>query len=88
VTGEVTVTCEDDLRPWPGGGRCGVETKAPGEALNFMLCGQIAERFVLIGDPGQIPPVVALDVSRRETSPRAPHVAAPKIVLTSTTFTA
>jgi hypothetical protein len=31
---------------------------------DFMLCGQVAERFVLIGDPGQIPPVVTLDVSR------------------------
>jgi hypothetical protein len=48
---------------------------------DFMLCGQVAERFVLIGDPGQIPPVVTLDVSRWETSPRAPHAAAPEIVL-------
>jgi hypothetical protein len=31
---------------------------------DFMLCGQVAERVVLIGDPGQIPPVVTLDVSR------------------------
>ena len=25
---------------------------------DFMLLGQVAPRFVLIGDPGQIPPVV------------------------------
>ena len=29
---------------------------------DFMLCGQVAQRFVLIGDPGQIPPVITLDV--------------------------
>jgi hypothetical protein len=47
---------------------------------DFMLCGQVAERFVLIGDPGQIPPVITLDVSRWETSPRPPHVSAPDVI--------
>lgn len=48
---------------------------------DFMLLGQVAERFVLIGDPGQISPVVSVDVSRWETSPRPPHIAAPRVIL-------
>ena len=48
---------------------------------DFMLCSQVSERFVLIGDPGQIPPVVAIDAKRWETSPRAPHHAAPGLIL-------
>lgn len=48
---------------------------------NFMLLGQVAERFLLVGDPGQIPPVVSIDAARWETSPRAPHIAAPAIIL-------
>jgi len=48
---------------------------------DFMLLGQVAGRFVLIGDPGQIPPVVTIDTGRWETSPRAPHHPAPEIVL-------
>lgn len=48
---------------------------------DFMLCGQVASRFVLIGDPGQIPPVITLDVSRWETSPRPPHFPAPEVIL-------
>lgn len=47
----------------------------------FMLCSQVAGRFVLIGDPGQIPPVVSIDVARWETSERAPHIAAPQVIL-------
>jgi hypothetical protein len=48
---------------------------------DFMLLGQVAPRFVLIGDPGQIPPVVSIDASRWETAPRGPHRAAPELVL-------
>jgi hypothetical protein len=48
---------------------------------DLMQCATISERFMLIGDPGQIPPVVTIDVRRWETSPRAPHEAAPEIVL-------
>lgn len=48
---------------------------------DFMLLGQVAERFVLIGDPGQIAPVVSIDTARWETAPRAPHRAAPDLVL-------
>ena len=48
---------------------------------DFMLLGQVAARFVLIGDPGQIPPVVSIDPARWETAPRGPHRAAPELVL-------
>jgi hypothetical protein len=48
---------------------------------DFMLLGRVAGRFVLIGDPGQIPPVVPIPVERWETSPRAPHQPAPQLVL-------
>jgi AAA domain len=48
---------------------------------NLMQCATVSERFLLIGDPGQIPPVVTIDARRWETSPRAPHRAAPEVVL-------
>ena len=48
---------------------------------DFMLTGQVSERFVLIGDPGQISPVVTIPVERWEMSPRAPHRAAPSLIL-------
>jgi hypothetical protein len=48
---------------------------------DFMLLGQVAPRFVLIGDPGQIPPVVSIDASRWETAPRGPHRPAPELIL-------
>lgn len=47
----------------------------------FMGLGNVASRFVLIGDPGQIPPVVTVDASRWETAPRPPHRAAPELIL-------
>lgn len=49
---------------------------------DLMQCATLSDRFLMIGDPGQIPPVVTIDVRRWETSPRAPHKAAPEIVLT------
>lgn len=49
---------------------------------DLMQCAMISEKFFMIGDPGQIPPVVTIDVRRWETSPRAPHEAAPEVVLT------
>lgn len=48
---------------------------------DLMQCATVSEHFLLIGDPGQIPPVVTIDVRRWETSPRAPHKAAPEVVL-------
>lgn len=53
---------------------------------DLMQCALLSERFLLIGDPGQIPPVVTIDVRRWETSPRAPHEAAPEVVLAEPSF--
>jgi AAA domain len=55
---------------------------------DFMLCGLVSGRFVLIGDPGQIPPTVTVPVQRWETSPRAPHQAAPQLLLDDPTVKA
>jgi hypothetical protein len=38
---------------------------------DLMQCATVSEHFLMIGDPGQIPPVVTIDVRRWETSPRA-----------------
>jgi len=46
----------------------------------FVPLGRVASRFVLIGDPGQIPPVVAVDASRWETTQLPPHLPAPEII--------
>lgn len=54
---------------------------------DFMQCATISGHFFLIGDPGQIPPVVTIDVRRWETSPRAPHEATPNVVLADPTIT-
>ena len=48
---------------------------------DFMHLGRFAGRFVLIGDPGQIPPVVTVETGRWETAPRPPHRAAPELIL-------
>ena len=48
---------------------------------DFMLCSQVSPRFALIGDPGQIAPVVTIPVQRWETAPRAPHQPAPELIL-------
>jgi len=48
---------------------------------DLMQCATVSSCFLMIGDPGQIPPVVTVDVRRWETSPRAPHAAAPDVVL-------
>ena len=53
---------------------------------DLMQCALLSERFLMIGDPGQIPPVVTIDVRRWETSPRAPHKAAPEVVLAEPTL--
>lgn len=50
---------------------------------DFMPLSRIAGRFVLVGDPGQIPPTVTIDTSRWETSPFAPHRSTPEVVQTS-----
>lgn len=53
---------------------------------DLMQCAVVSERFLMIGDPGQIPPVVSIDVRRWDTSPRAPHEAAPEVVLAESTL--
>lgn len=47
----------------------------------FLPFGSVAARFVLVGDPGQIAPVVSVDVARWETTSRPPHRAAPEVIL-------
>jgi hypothetical protein len=48
---------------------------------DLMQCANLSEKFYLIGDPGQIPPVVTIDVRRWETAPRPPHRPAPEVVI-------
>lgn len=55
---------------------------------DLMQCALVSDKFFMIGDPGQIPPVVPIDVRRWETSPRAPHEAAPEVVLAEPTLEA
>lgn len=53
---------------------------------DLMQCATVSGRFLMIGDPGQIPPVVTIDARRWDTSPRAPHTAAPEVVLREEAF--
>jgi hypothetical protein len=46
----------------------------------FVPLGRVAPRFVLIGDPGQIPPVVPVDAARWETTRIPPHIPTPDVV--------
>ncbi len=48
---------------------------------DFQLLTQVAPCFVLIGDPGQIPPVVSVSTQRWETSLQAPQRPAPEVLL-------
>lgn len=54
---------------------------------DFMLAGrQTAARFLLVGDPGQIPPVVTIDASRWITAPIPPQLAAPEVIAATESF--
>jgi hypothetical protein len=53
---------------------------------DLMQCATVSDRFLMIGDPGQIPPIVTIDARRWDTSPRAPHAAAPDVVLDEPEF--
>jgi len=55
---------------------------------DFLMLRAIAGRFVLIGDPGQIPPVVSIGTERWETSPNAPHVPTPQLLVDHPTLNA
>lgn len=48
---------------------------------DMMRCSAVSERYLLIGDPGQIPPVTSVDVARWGTSHRPPHKAVPEVAL-------
>lgn len=48
---------------------------------DMMLCSAVSDKYLLIGDPGQIPPVTNIDVSRWGTSNRPPNRAVPDVVL-------
>ena len=47
----------------------------------FLPLLRFCDRFVLIGDPGQIPPVVSAATERWETSRNPPHRAAPDVLI-------
>jgi hypothetical protein len=48
---------------------------------DFLPLCQVADCFILIGDPGQIPPVVTVDAARWATSLVPPHFATPDVLL-------
>jgi hypothetical protein len=50
---------------------------------DFLPMRHAADRYVLIGDPGQIPPTVAIDVDRWESSDHPPHQATPTLILSN-----
>ena len=47
---------------------------------SFLPLLRFCDRFILIGDPGQIPPVVSAPTERWETSTNPPHRAAPEVL--------
>ncbi len=48
---------------------------------DFLPLRHVADRYILIGDPGQIPPTVAIEVDRWEATPFPPHAPAPDLLL-------
>jgi AAA domain len=48
---------------------------------DFLTIRDVSDRYVMIGDPGQIPPTVTISVDRWEVSPVAPHSPAPEVIL-------
>ncbi len=48
---------------------------------DFRLMHEVAPRFVMVGDPGQILPVVTIDTSRWEPADEPPHRPAPQIII-------
>lgn len=47
---------------------------------DMLVVRRLAPQIVMVGDPGQIAPVVAGDMSRWERDPEAPHLPAPKVM--------
>ena len=48
---------------------------------DLMQCANLSSSYYMIGDPGQIAPVVTIDVRRWQTAPRPPHKPAPEVVM-------
>ena len=48
---------------------------------DFLTLRDVSDRYVMIGDPGQIPPTVTVVVDRWEISPVPPHMPAPEVIL-------
>lgn len=46
----------------------------------LLLADRIAPKLIMIGDPGQIPPVVTIPTNRWATNENGPHLAAPEII--------
>jgi hypothetical protein len=63
---------------WTGSLSCQVVDEAF-QLSDYRFCqiANLAERVVLIGDPGQIAPVVTCAIERWRTDPAGPHVACP-----------
>jgi superfamily I DNA and/or RNA helicase len=47
----------------------------------FHMIAGLAKRIILVGDPGQIHPVITCDVDRWRSDPAGPHVPCPKALL-------
>ena len=47
----------------------------------FQQIAGLADRLVLVGDPGQIAPVITCDIDRWRSDPAGPHVACPEALL-------
>lgn len=48
---------------------------------DFMTISNLAQRYLLIGDPGQIPPVVKADLTSWRAEPDGPHVPCPQALM-------
>lgn len=48
---------------------------------DFLTLLPLSERFIMIGDPGQIDPVVSIDAARWATTVIGPHRAAPEAIM-------
>ena len=69
------------LRDNPGFDLFAVDEAWQMKWADMMRCSSVSEKYLLIGDPGQIPPVTSVDVSRWGTSHRPPHKAVPDVAL-------
>jgi hypothetical protein len=47
----------------------------------FAPLTKLASRIIMVGDPGQIDPVVTIDCSRWENDDAGPHLAAPRVLM-------